>query len=190
MAAAIGSSNNSTLLAPAEDTASRIALRSTRVDLQGTQTTTLGCAIKRLAFTFVMKCLSIFCVTSKSAITPSFNGRIAVILAGVRPSICLASIPTAATVGFCVRLLRNATTVGSSSTTPLLGIKMRVFAVPRSIAILFDKNPNRFMTNISSVLQMRRMRRMRLTEALLVSVEQVVVRHYLWRNLNLATSQT
>src|SRR5690606_40100945 len=80
IAAAIGSSSNNTLLAPADETASRIALRSTRVDLQGTQTTTLGCAIKRLAFTLVIKCLSIFCVTSKSAITPSFNGRIAVML--------------------------------------------------------------------------------------------------------------
>jgi hypothetical protein len=39
-----------------------------------------------------MKWRSICSVTSKSAITPSFNGRIAVMLAGVRPRSC-SSIP-------------------------------------------------------------------------------------------------
>ncbi|CAB4531078.1 unannotated protein [freshwater metagenome] len=34
-------------------------------------------------------------VVSKSAITPSFRGRIATMLPGVRPIIFLASIPTA-----------------------------------------------------------------------------------------------
>ena len=42
-----------------------------------------------------MKWRSISSVTSKSAITPSFSGRIAEIVPGVRPSIRLASIPTA-----------------------------------------------------------------------------------------------
>ena len=36
-------------------------------------------------------------MTSKSAITPSFSGRIAEIVPGVRPSIRLASTPTACT---------------------------------------------------------------------------------------------
>ena len=40
---------------------------------------------------------SIRSVCSKSAITPSFIGRIAMILPGVRPSISLASLPTAST---------------------------------------------------------------------------------------------
>ena len=38
-----------------------------------------------------MKCRSICSVTSKSAITPSFSGRIALIVPGVRPSIRFAS---------------------------------------------------------------------------------------------------
>ena len=145
IAAAIGSSSNKALFAPADSTASRIARRSTKVDLQGTQTITFGLAKKRLTFTLLIKCLSIFWVTSKSAITPSLSGRIAVILSGVRPSICLASKPTAATVGFWVRLLRSATTVGSLRTTPLPGVKINVLAVPRSMAILLDKNPKRLM---------------------------------------------
>src|SRR5213593_3346129 len=46
---------------------------------------------------FVMKCRSIFSAISKSAITPSFIGRMAMMLPGVRPSIFLASAPTAST---------------------------------------------------------------------------------------------
>ena len=42
-----------------------------------------------------MKYLSICSVIVKSAITPSFIGRMAVMLPGVRPSICLAARPTA-----------------------------------------------------------------------------------------------
>ena len=42
-----------------------------------------------------MKCVSIFSAASKSAMTPSFIGRMAVMLPGVRPSISLASSPTA-----------------------------------------------------------------------------------------------
>ena len=41
-----------------------------------------------------MNCFSICSVTVKSAITPSFIGRIAVMLPGVRPSICFAAMPT------------------------------------------------------------------------------------------------
>ena len=44
---------------------------------------------------FRMKCVSIFSAASKSAMTPSFIGLIAVMLPGVRPSISLASVPTA-----------------------------------------------------------------------------------------------
>jgi len=42
-----------------------------------------------------MKCWSIFSVTVKSAITPSFIGRIVDRLLGVRPNIRFASVPTA-----------------------------------------------------------------------------------------------
>ena len=50
---------------------------------------------KRLACAFLMNCLIICSVTVKSAITPSFIGRIAWMIAGYLPSICLASMPTA-----------------------------------------------------------------------------------------------
>ena len=58
----------------------------------GTQTITRGWA-KRLPFALWMKWRSICSVTSKSAMTPSFSGRIAVIVPGVRPSIRFASTP-------------------------------------------------------------------------------------------------
>ena len=53
---------------------------------------------------------------SKSAITPSLSGRIAVMLSGVRPIIRFASWPTAR-----ISLVEafSATTDGSSSRTPL-----------------------------------------------------------------------
>ena len=62
-----------------------------------------------------MKWRSICSVTSKSAITPSFSGRIAWIVPGVRPSIRFASMPTA-----CTSAVREsiATTDGSESTMP------------------------------------------------------------------------
>src|SRR5690554_3524811 len=60
---------------------------------------TLGLGGRKLfSCTFLIKCCNIFSVTSKSAITPSFIGRIAWILPGVRPNIRLASVPTAATL--------------------------------------------------------------------------------------------
>ncbi len=46
-----------------------------------------------------MKYVSICSVTSKSAMTPSFIGRMATMLPGVRPSISLASLPTASIRG-------------------------------------------------------------------------------------------
>jgi hypothetical protein len=69
-----------------------------------------------------MKCLSISSVVLKSAITPSFIGRMVLMLPGVRPSMRLASWPTAAT---CLgepgpRSWRIATTEGSFSTMPWL----------------------------------------------------------------------
>ena len=63
-----------------------------------------------------MKWLSIFSVISKSAMTPSFIGRIATMLPGVRPSMSLASRPTASTLPV-TRL--TATIDGSETTMPL-----------------------------------------------------------------------
>src|SRR6185437_6443509 len=70
-------------------------------------------------------------VTLKSAITPSFMGRIATMFPGVRPTISLASLPTASTSPL---VLLMATMDGSFTTTPLLLAKTSVFAVPRSMA--------------------------------------------------------
>ena len=69
-------------------------LGRTPVTPDGTQTTTRGCA-QRFWWTFWMKWRSISSVTSKSAMTPSFSGRMAWMVPGVRPSIRLASMPTA-----------------------------------------------------------------------------------------------
>jgi hypothetical protein len=73
--------------------------------------------MKRVSCTLAMKCWSIFSVTWKSAMTPSLSGRIAVMLPGVRPSMRLASMPTASMV-FWPLCMRIATTEGSSSTMP------------------------------------------------------------------------
>ena len=122
MAAAIGSSIRYTSRAPAPMADSRIARRSTWVEPQGTQMTMRGLGWnRRFSCTLRMKYLSISPVTVKSAITPSFIGRIAWIEPGVRPSIFFASWPTAR----IERLLRGpdscriATTEGSFSTMPL-----------------------------------------------------------------------
>ena len=79
---------------------------------------TRGLAKLRRLCTLRMKCLIISSATSKSAITPSRSGRIASMLPGVRPTICLASSPTART---CLRprMLVMATTDGSLRTIPL-----------------------------------------------------------------------
>src|ERR1700756_4168258 len=47
------------------------------------------------SWTILMNCLSICSVTVKSAITPSFMGRMASMLPGTLPSMALASWPTA-----------------------------------------------------------------------------------------------
>jgi hypothetical protein len=74
----------------------------------------------RLPCTFSMKNCSIFSVMVKSAMTPSFIGRMAVMLPGVRPSMFLASVPTAS-IFLPPRdgSSRMATTDGSFSTMPL-----------------------------------------------------------------------
>src|ERR1700704_5651986 len=63
--------------------------------------------------------------------TPSFIGLIATILPGVRPSMSLASFPTASTRPFTLLM---ATIDGSLTTMPLPRAYTQVFAVPRSIA--------------------------------------------------------
>ena len=66
-----------------------------------------------------MKCFIISSATSKSAITPSLIGRIAIILPGVLPNIVFASCPTAKTLGFeSFFSFDKATTEGSLRTIP------------------------------------------------------------------------
>ena len=79
-----------------------------------------------------MKWRSIFSVTSKSAITPWRSGRVAEIVAGVRPIIRWASAPTAWTSPVRSSI---ATTDGSDSTMPRPRTWTTVFAVPRSMAM-------------------------------------------------------
>ena len=77
---------------------------------------------------------------SKSAITPSFRGLIVLILSWVFPCIKFASFPTAI---IFPEILSLATIEGLSTTTLSLCI-IKVFAVPKSIAISSvkkSKNP-------------------------------------------------
>src|SRR5829696_3080486 len=113
---------------------------STSVIPLGTAMTTRGRGRKsdRRLCTLRMKCLSIFSVTSKSAMTPSLRGRMATMLPGVRPSIRLAAEPTATTLSVLVSM---ATTEGSESTIPCPFTNTSVFAVPRSIATSRPKSP-------------------------------------------------
>lgn len=97
MAAAIGSAIRPALRAPADSTDWRMARFSTGVAPWGTQTMILGLEKLVRRNTFLMKCLIISSALSKSAITPSRIGRMASMLPGVRPSISLASSPTART---------------------------------------------------------------------------------------------
>ncbi len=84
------------------------------------------------------KYLIICSVTSKSLMTPSRSGRIAMMLAGVRPTIRLASAPIAST--FLV-FASMATTLGSLITIPRSRTWTSVFAVPRSIPMSREKMP-------------------------------------------------
>src|SRR6202521_4313694 len=86
-----------------------------------------------------MKYVSIFSVTLKSAMTPSFIGLMATTLPGVRPSISFASRPTATTSPLDLFI---ATIEGSLTTMPLPCANTSVFAVPRSMARSEEKRLN------------------------------------------------
>src|SRR3954471_19409385 len=131
IAAAIDSSMRCTCRAPADSAASSTARRSTSVMPDGAHTTRRGWA-RRRSRTFAMKWRSIFSVTSKSAITPWRSGRVAEIVAGVRPIIRWASAPTAWTSPVRSSI---ATTDGSDRTIPRPRTWTTVLAVPRSIAM-------------------------------------------------------
>src|SRR5271168_697199 len=90
-------------------------------------------------------------VTLKSAITPSFMGRIATMLPGVRPSISLASLPTASTSPV---VLLIATIDGSLTTIPFPLAKTNVLAVPRSMARSDENRLNRDRTFIETACEL------------------------------------
>ena len=79
--------------------------------------------------------------------TPSFKGRMATMFPGVRPSISLASRPTAKISPLTMLM---ATMEGSLTTTPLPRAKTRVLAVPRSIARSDENTLNKERTFITS----------------------------------------
>src|SRR5262245_58219685 len=68
---------------------------------------------------------------------PSFIGLIATMLPGVRPSMSLASLPTASTRPLTLLI---ATIDGSLTTIPLPRAYTHVLAVPRSIARSLENN--------------------------------------------------
>src|ERR1051326_2270556 len=103
---------------------------------------------------FLMKYVSIFSVTSKSAMTPSFIGLMATMLPGVRPSMSFASFPTASTRPFTLLI---ATIEGSLTTIPLPRAYTHVFAVPRSIARSLENNES-IERRLKPTLQSRRRR--------------------------------
>ena len=116
MAAAIGSSITMTgFRAPAYSAASWTARRSTPVMPDGMQMTIRGFAHRFFWWTRWMKYRNIFSQMSKSAITPSFRGRIDWMWPGVRPTIRLASLPTARMSPVWALIV---TIDGSLSTTP------------------------------------------------------------------------
>ena len=137
IAASIGSSINWTFLAPAAKAESWMAFLSTGVDPVGTHINTLGFAKALRLWTFLMKCLIISSVTTKSAITPSLKGLTAVIFPGVLPNIVFASSPTAST-DFLPFSSIIATTDGSLRTIPSPFTYTKVLAVPKSMAMSDD----------------------------------------------------
>ena len=98
IAAAIGSSIKRTSRAPALNTASRMHDVQPKSIYMGHTPQHAVLVETNVFMHFTNKLVQHGSVTSKSAITPSFIGRIAEIFAGVRPNICLASRPTAATI--------------------------------------------------------------------------------------------
>ena len=81
---------------------------------------------------------------SKSAMTPSFIGRMAVMVPGVLPSISLATRPTALPF-LSTRLVPflTATTDGSFRTMPWPRTQTRVLQVPRSMPMSILNRPRR-----------------------------------------------
>ena len=141
IAAAMGSSMRRAQRAPALRAASRTARFSTSVTPDGMPSSIRGRGISPTrSCTRFTKYLIICSVTSKSLMTPSRSGRTAMMLAGVRPTIRLASAPMASTRFDFASI---ATTDGSLMTIPRSRTWTSVFAVPRSMPMSREKRPSR-----------------------------------------------
>ena len=127
--------------APALRAASRTARFSTSVTPDGMPSSIRGRGISPTrSCTRFTKYLIICSVTSKSLMTPSRSGRTAMMFAGVRPTIRLASAPMASTRFDFASI---ATTDGSLMTIPRSRTWTSVFAVPRSMPMSREKRPSR-----------------------------------------------
>ena len=141
IAAAMGSSMRRAQRAPALSAASRTARFSTSVTPDGMPSSIRGRGMSPIrSWTRFTKYLIICSVTSKSLMTPSRSGRTAMMFAGVRPTIRLASAPMARTR---LVLASIATTDGSLITIPRSRTWTSVLAVPRSMPMSREKRPSR-----------------------------------------------
>ncbi len=141
IAAAIGSSMRRAQRAPELSAASRTARFSTSVTPDGMPSSIRGLGMRPIrSCTLFTKYLIICSVTSKSLMTPSRSGRIAMIEAGVRPTMRFASAPIARTRFVFASI---ATTDGSEMTIPRSRTWTSVLAVPRSMPMSREKRPRR-----------------------------------------------
>ena len=122
--------------APVACAAVSIDLCSTLVTPFGTHITILGLEYA-LPIAFVNNVLTNSSAISISEITPSLNGFTNSIESGTRPTSFFASFPIVITE---LSFLLTASSVGSSITTPTPLTYIRVFAVPKSIAISLPPN--------------------------------------------------
>ena len=137
MAAAMGSSTRETERAPDSRAASMTAFFSTWVMPVGMQITMDGLTRRRPEMHLPTKWAIISRVMSKSAMTPSFMGRMAQMFWGVRPRYSLAAAPTASTLRLTAS---TATTEGSLMKMPCFLVYSSVLAVPRSMAMSWVRN--------------------------------------------------
>ena len=113
------------------------AFFSTWVMPVGMQITMDGLTRRRPEMHLPTKWAIISRVMSKSAMTPSFMGRMAQMFWGVRPRYSLAAAPTASTLRLTAS---TATTEGSLMKMPCFLVYSSVLAVPRSMAMSWVRN--------------------------------------------------
>ena len=176
--AAIGSSTKYTARAPARSAELYTARFSTAVIPDGIAMTTRGLKKLRLPMALRMKYDSIASVISKSAMTPSCSGRIALMDPGVLPSIVLATRPTALPLSR-TRLVPflTATTEGSFSTMPSPFTHTSVLHVPKSMPMSTLNMPRNESNITTSLSEMVRAHSTRVRSRLQVSMQRATHHH-------------